>query len=374
MLNTLNHYFLPALAPALFNLANILAGVFLAPWFEKWGILSIHAMAVGALAGGILQFAVQAPLLRRYGFRFRVRLDLRHEGLRRVGRLIAPAVIGISAVQINVLVSTQLASSLGYDGPISWLEYAFRLIYLPIGLFGVAVGVVNLREVSAYSAQKQWEELKETVANSIKLVTLLAMPSAVGLTILSRSIVRVLYEHGHFTASDTEWTALALAVYSAGLIGYSCIKVYVPTFYALNDTATPVRISIGCVGFSVLSNLALVAVLPRDYKYLGLAATTAVAALLNSLLLSRSFNKRLGTLERFKLKSALLRTGAAALAMGLVVFAASRYGALIWPDPSLVEEGVLLAVTMGGGMAVYFSACLLLKVEEASLVVRRFRR
>jgi putative peptidoglycan lipid II flippase len=167
MLNTLNHFFLPALAPALFNLAVILAAIFLIPPFNRFGVLPIYAMAIGALSGGILQFAVQLPVLWRHGYRYQFRLSFHHEGVRQIARLIAPAVIGISAVQLNVLVNTQLASQIPYTGPLSWLEYAFRIIYLPIGLFGVSVGVVNLREVSAHAADEKWEDLKETVANSL---------------------------------------------------------------------------------------------------------------------------------------------------------------------------------------------------------------
>jgi putative peptidoglycan lipid II flippase len=147
ILNTLNHFFLPALAPALFNVTLILWGLFLVPEFENRGVVPIYAMGFGALVGGFLQYAVQIPLLRKEGYRFRFRLSLQHPGIRKMGRLMAPAIVGVSAVQINVLVNTQLASFLQDNGPVSWLSYAFRIIYLPIGLFGVAVGIVNLKEV-----------------------------------------------------------------------------------------------------------------------------------------------------------------------------------------------------------------------------------
>ena len=154
ILNTLNHFFIPALAPALFNVALISAGIFLVPQFENWGILPIHAMGVGALVGGLLQYGMQLPLMRQHGYRFRFRIDLAHEGVRKIARLIAPAILGVSAVQINVLVNTQIASFLQENGPVSWLSYAFRIIYLPIGLFGVAVGVVNLRTSHSWPLRK----------------------------------------------------------------------------------------------------------------------------------------------------------------------------------------------------------------------------
>ena len=161
-------------------MALIAAGIFLVPQFDNWGILPIHAMGVGALVGGLLQYGMQLPLMRQHGYRFRFRIDLAHEGVRRIARLIAPAIVGVSAVQINVLVNTQIASFLQENGPVSWLSYAFRIIYLPIGLFGVAVGVVNLRDVSLLATQEKWEELKRRLANSIKLISILAIPSAVG--------------------------------------------------------------------------------------------------------------------------------------------------------------------------------------------------
>ncbi|UCF36179.1 MAG: murein biosynthesis integral membrane protein MurJ, partial [Acidobacteriota bacterium] len=247
VLNTLNHYFIPALAPALFNLTIILFAIFAAPAFEARGILPIYAMGFGALAGGLLQYAIQVPLLRKEGFRFRFSIDFKHPGIRRILRLLGPAIVGVSAVQINVLVNTQLASFLQDNGPVSWLSYAFRIIYLPIGLFGVAVGIVNLKEVSSHAARKEFNELKETVANSLKLVAFLAVPSTVGLVVLANPIVDVLFERGDFLARDTEFTSYALMAYSLGLFAYSCLKVYVPTFYALNDTRTPVRISLTAV-------------------------------------------------------------------------------------------------------------------------------
>jgi putative peptidoglycan lipid II flippase len=373
MLNTLNHYFLPALAPALFNLAIILAGVLLVPVFGDWGYLPIYAMAVGALAGGVLQFAVQLPVLWSHGYRYRPRLSLQHEGLRHIARLIMPALVGISAVEINVLVNTQLASQLGYNGPLSWLEFAFRIIYLPIGLFGVAVGIVNLREVSIYAVEEKWQDLKETVANSIKLTLLVALPSTAGLVVLAQPIVRILFEHGRFTAADTQWTAYALICYSIGLTAYSLVKIFVPTFYALKDTRTPVRVSVTAVATNIAVNLTLIAILPFQYKYLGLAFGTSVSVILNSLLLARSFEKRLGSLRDYAVVPALLKTLSAATVMGLVVY--FLHGKLEWHlGTSFAGRLGSLLTSIAGGMGVYFAVALLLRVEEVRMVVRRLRR
>lgn len=371
MLNTLNHYFLPALAPAFFNMALILAGFLLVPLFDEMGILPIHAMGVGALAGGVLQFAVQLPLMYRHGFRFHWGLDFRHEGIRRMLRLIGPAVFGVSAVQINVMVNTQLASFLQENGPVSWLNYAFRIIYLPIGLFGVAVGVVNLREVSVFAARERWRELKETVANSVKWIILLSVPSTVGLVVLAQPVVRVLFERGDFTPADTLYTSYAVAAYALGLLGYSCLKAYVPTFYALNDTRTPVRISMQAVLVNIVLNVFLVGVLPAEYKFVGLAFGTAVSVSLNSSLLAYRFQERLGSLREYRVAATFWKSLLAALLMGMAVLAAYRF-LESGGSGSLAGQLVALLFSITGGFLVYLAGCYALGVGEVRELVSRW--
>ncbi len=374
ILNAHDRYFLPALAPAFFNVCLILAGLFLAPRFEAWGTFGIYAIAVGALAGGLAQLAVQLPLLVRLGFRPRFRWKPCDPGIRRIARLLGPAVVGVSAVQITVLINTQIAAFLG-DGPISWLSYAFRIIYLPIGLFGVAVGVVNLREVSVYAAHQQWEELKETVANSLKLIAVLAMPSTLGLWALAEPITRVLYQRGAFTAADTFNTSQALIFYGIGLFAYSCVKVYAPTFYALDDTRTPVRISLMAVVVNLITNVVFVFfLLPEPIAFAGLALGVSFGVLFNSWMLARSFKERLGGLERYGVGTVLAKTLAAAVAMGVLVH--FGHG---WLEARIAGEGELprllaLGISVGAGGLLYFGFCLLLGVEEVRLLVKRLRR
>ncbi len=376
VLNTLNRFFLPSLAPAFFNLAVILAGLFLVPLFERRGILPVYAMGVGAVLGGLLQFAAQWPLLHRQGYRFRFCFESGHQGLARIRRLLAPAVLGISAFQLSLVINTFLASFLG-NGPLSWLSYAFRVFYLPIGLFGVAVGTVNLREVSVSAAQKNWEELKETVASSIKLVALLAVPSTIGLMILAVPIVELLFERGQFTHQDTLRTAYALIFYSLGLVAYSCIKVYVPTFYALEDTRTPVLISTLTVLIGVVLNTTLLfLVLPHlvpGYEYVGLAFGTTFSVTANQFLLARSFSRRLGSLSSYQVKSEILKTVVSAVIMGVVVFSLSQLFESCQAGTNLLEKGLSLATCMGVGALVYFGSCFLLRVEQARVLFPYYR-
>ncbi len=374
LLNTLNHFFLPALAPALFNVALILSGLLLVPWFERAGVLPIYAMGVGAILGGLLQYAIQVPLLRREGYRFRFRIDLQHPGIRRMGRLLGPALVGVSAVQLNILINTQLASFLQDNGPVSWLSYAFRIIYLPIGLFGVAVGVVNLRDVSVHAAGEQFEALKETVANSVKLVSFLALPSSVGLIVLARPVVDVLFERGGFTAQDTIYTAWALVAYSLGLLAYSCNKVYVPTFYALDDTRTPVRITLVTVLVNLGANLVLLVLLPAEYRFVGLAAGTSISVTLSNWLLASRLRRRLGDFRSYRIAGTITHHLTLALAMGGLVFLVDRMFAVWWPDPDLMREIAALAGCLAAGGGVYLGLAALTGVPEMKHLVQAWRR
>lgn len=363
VLNAFGYFFLPALAPALFNVALIGAALFLVPLFERLGVLPIYAMAVGAIVGGILQFGVQIPVLRRQGFRFRFVLDWRDAGLRRMQRLLGPALVGVSVVQLNVLVNTQLASFLGDNGPVSWLNYAFRIMYLPIGLFGVAVGTVNLREVSVHAAARRWEALKDTLEHSVRLVSFLAVPSAVGLIVLAGPIVELLFERGGFTAFDTQRTAWALAAYAVGLVAYSSNKVYVPTYYALDDTRTPVRMSLIGVAVNLAVNLTLILILPADVRFAGLALGTSVSVSVSNALLSRGLARRLGDFGRSRIRSSGVRQLAASLVMALVVVYL-RWACFPELPSGLLEKAAAVGLLVLLGAGTYLLGCTVLAVPE----------
>src|SRR5207253_6800721 len=190
---------------------------------------AITGMAIGTLIGGLLQVLVQVPSLGRVGFRYRPILHAADPGLRQVMRLMAPATIGAAAVQVNVFVNNNFASYLG-DGPVSWLNVAFRFMQLPIGLFGVAIGTVTLPVVSRYGARGDTAALAATVGQALELVALLCLPAAAALAVFGVPVIGLVYEHGRFTAGDTMAAAQALAGYAIGLAGYAGIKVLAPTF------------------------------------------------------------------------------------------------------------------------------------------------
>ena len=369
MLNTFDRFFLPAVTTAFFNLAVIGAALLAVPWFESRGIPGIYAVGFGAVAGGALQILVQAPTLARLGFRFRFRIQLNHPELVHIARLIGPAVLGVGVTQFAVVITTILASTLG-DGPISWLNFAFRIIYLPIGLFGVAIGIVNLRDVSAYAAGEYWKELKQTVANSLRMVLCLAIPSTLGLMVLATPIVGTIFERGRFSPFDTQQTAAALVLYSIGLTSYSCVKIFVPTFFALGDPRSPVRVSMITALVHIATNLLMIFVFcPPGYEFLGLAFATSLSLVLNQALLMRKLRSTLGSFRGLGVAEVAGKALLCSLLMAGSVFALSW-----WLSPyelKGVERIAALGACIVLGAAVYLLAAMGLRIEEVKMLISR---
>jgi putative peptidoglycan lipid II flippase len=232
---------------------------------------------------------------------------------------------------------------------------------------------VNLRQVSRLASEEKWEDIKATVAHSIKLISLLSLPSTVGLIVLAHPIVELIFERGRFSSSDTTHTAYALMCYSLGLFSYSCVKIYAPTFYALGDTRTPVRSSIVAMATNISVNLALITLLPTSYKYLGLATGTSLSMGLNNALLVHSFRARLGTLQTYKVASTVGKNLMAAGVMGVVVYALNQWFQSTWESMGTPQLLVSVSSTIGVGVLVYFVCCRLLGVEEIRYIFSRLR-
>ncbi|MHC4429826.1 MAG: murein biosynthesis integral membrane protein MurJ [Planctomycetota bacterium] len=308
VLNTCGRFFLPSVAPAFFNVAAIVGVVALVPVLPRFGLDPGLSLAIGAVAGGALQFLVQVPAMRAEGFLFRLELAWRDPGLRRIAWLMLPATFGLAATQINILVDTVLASMFG-DGPITYLAYAFRLMQLPIGLFGVAIGTANLARVSRDAAVKDREAMRASLAGALRAAALLILPATFGLIALREPIVRVLFEHGRFDGEDTRRTSAAVLCYALGLFAYAVTKIQVPTFYALGDTRTPVLASVASVAAKVATNFVLIFLLRRLAfdPFLGLALSTSLAAWVNAVWLGIGLRRRMGRLERHRLVSTHLK-------------------------------------------------------------------
>jgi putative peptidoglycan lipid II flippase len=381
MLNAFNIFGLPALASAFFNIGSIVGGLLLGFSLGPMiGLSPIAGMAYGTLIGGFLQLAVQWPRLRRCGVSYRFDFSVSDPGVRQIFRLMGPAIIGTAAVQVNVFVNTNFASAIVdpatgavLNGPVSWLNYAFRFMQFPIGVFGVAIATATLPTLSRSTADPDYDEFRRTLVHSLALVFLLCIPSAVGLAVLGRPIVALVFEHGRFTGFDTVQTANALAAYSVGLAGYAAVKVLSPAFYALNDARTPMLISLGSIAVNYLMNSLLVS----RFGHVGLAFSTSTVALVNFLLLAVLIRRRLGTLGGRRLASTVLRICAASLPMALAAwFTIELVTAL--PMRGIALE--LIQVVGGIGLAAltFYSSCRLFGVQEVNdavhAVAGRFAR
>jgi putative peptidoglycan lipid II flippase len=245
VLNACNRFAVPALASTFFNVGSLAFGLILGYLLgPRLGIDPITGMAIGVVLGGALQLLWQLPSLKAEGFRFRPAFDWNHPLLRKIFRLMGPAIIGNAAVQINVLVITNFASRIPGNGPVSWLSYSFRFMQLPLGLFGVAIASATLPSISRSAGIGDFDEFRRTLSKSLGMVFLFTLPSAVGLILLGRAMIGAIYQGGKFSAYDTQQTALALSCYAVGLAGYSALKVLNPAFYALHDARTPMIVSL----------------------------------------------------------------------------------------------------------------------------------
>ena len=366
ILNACNQFGVPALASTAFNIGSLSFGLLLGRWLGPHiGIPPIYGMAYGVVLGGALQLAWQMPSLYRAGFRFRPAFDWSHPGLRHIMRLMGPAILGNAAVQINVTVNNNFASWLG-DGAVSWLNYAFRFMQLPLGIFGVAIASATLPAISRRAAEEDMDGFRETLSRSLGLVFLLTVPSAVGLAVMGQSIVGAIYQFGAFKAFDTEQTARALACYAIGLAGYSAVKVLNPAFYALNDARTPVIVSFG----SVLVNIAAVTYLIRvaHMGHEGLALSTSGVAVFSSIALFWVMRNRIGGIYGRNLWRSFTRVLAASLLMGAVAYLSSRtiIGAIGTSKASrLLDLGISIPLAL---VTLYLS-CRALKVPELDMAL-----
>jgi putative peptidoglycan lipid II flippase len=358
MLNSLRRFFIPALSPAMFNVATIGCAFGLVPFMKDVGLPPIAGIAIGTVVGGLGQIVLQWPLLKREGFRYRAVLDFNDPDLREVLRLIGPGTLGLAAVQINVVVNTYLASS--EPGAVSWLSYAFRLMYLPIGLFGVSIATAALPEIARHASATDLPSIRRTVSGALRMMLMLNVPATLGLMVLAHPIVALLLEHGRFTPSDTDATAVALMFYAPGLLGYSAVKIAAPTFYSLRDSRTPVVVSV----LSVLANLGINLALFRLMGFRGLALGTALAAMFNAVALLWLLRRRLDGLEGRRIATSLVKILIASFVMGLAAWYTSAWLTRAIPDDALVWKAVRVAAAIAAGVVALVASARLLRIAE----------
>jgi len=367
ILNTKGRFFIPALASSFFNLGSIIGGVGLAFLLAENGQPSIVGMAIGTLIGGMLQLGGQLPSLFRTDFKFRPHLNLKDPGLHRILKLMTPAVFGLAALQINVFINTYFASSL-QEGSLSWLNYAFRFFQFPVGVFGVAISVAALPLLSRQAAIKDFARLKETFTSSLTLAFSLTIPASVGLVLLAEPIIRIIFEHGNFTAADTFKTAAALRFYALGLFAYASVKVMVPVFYALDNTRYPVVGSFLAVAANIL--IILLTIVPLQHRAMALSISGAMTV--NFLFLGIILYWKLGGYSLSYLATGLGKVLAASLLMGIYLYV---LGVILreWMQQGFFHDFLGLIFFVASSAVLYGIALYLLKLQELKLIVDKLQ-
>jgi len=376
MLNAKNVFGIPATASSFFNLGSIIVGVGVG-WLidPHFGVRATMGLAIGTLVGGAMQFGVQLPSLRRLGYRFQPDFHWRDKGVKAILRLMGPSVIAASSTQVNVLVNSVFASNLG-NGPVTWLQYSFRLMQLPLGIFGVALGTVSLPLLARMAAADNIAGFRTELARGMRLAFLLTIPASVGLILLAEPIMSVLFQHGRFNAHDAYEAAAALRFYAIGLCGYAALKVLVNAFYAVDRRKTPMFVSFGAVGLNLLLNWLFTVRLGWGHE--GLAFSTACIATTNFVVLYFLMHRHLGRLESRTMASLLLRLGVASAVLAGICWLGDHYLLAGWAHERFwPKAGSLTAVIVAGAGAFFFCATAL-RIREmqdiASAVQRRLRR
>jgi putative peptidoglycan lipid II flippase len=369
MLNAARRFVIPAFAPATYNVVFIACTFLLVPLFRsEGGVEPVMALSIGTLLGGLAQVLTQWPALRREGYRHRWILDVHDARLREVLRLMGPATLGVAAAQVSILVTTYLATS--QPGVATALTYAFRLIYMPIGIIGVSVATAAIPELSRQAAAGDHGQMRATLSSGLRMMLMLAVPATVGLMVLDGPIVELIFEYGEFRAADTALTAGALFYYAPAIVGYSVVKIAAPSFYSLQDARTPAAISV----VSILLNVMFCVMLFRQMGYSGLALGTALAASVNAGALLVLLSRRIGGLEGARVLVSFVKICVAAAAMGV---AASWFDASLrelWPGASVGARLVRVGGAIGGAIGVLAVAAFVLRIEEFRQVVRRVLR
>jgi putative peptidoglycan lipid II flippase len=365
MLNALHRFFIPAVSPAMFNVVFIACAVGLYPVCTALGIPPIMSLTSGMLLGGVAQVLAQWPALRREGYRHQWILDFRDPGLREMLILMGPGTLGVAAAQINVFVNTVLATS--EAGAPSALSYAFRFMYLPVGIFGVSIATAAIPTLARHAAVGALDEMRNTLSWGLRLMLALSVPATVGLMVLTGPIVELIYQRGRFGAGDAQIVGASLFYYSPGIIGYAIVKIASPSFYSLRDARTPVIVSV----VTILTNIGLNLWLNSVMGFRGLALGTAIAANVNAGLLLYLLSRRLDGLDTARVTRTLVKVALASAAMGLVAYFTEAGLHHLLPAPRLVPRLLRVGGAIGAGVATLAAAAWMLRLEEFQQAVGR---
>ncbi|MDI6703548.1 MAG: murein biosynthesis integral membrane protein MurJ [bacterium] len=354
ILNSCRHFFLPAIAPILLNLGMIASIYLLCPAFTQ----PIIGLAIGVLIGGFGYLIIQIPGLIKHKMRYQLTFDLSHPGLREISHLFIPAILGLAASQMILIFIGRILASYLVVGSVSFLYFANRLIQLPTSLFGVAIATVSFPSISEYAAINQPHKVKDTFLYSLKMVIFTTIPVTIGLIILGKPIIQVLFQRGEFSEASVQDTYSCLFYYSFGLIGYSSLKVIIRTFYALKDAITPLKVGL----LIILVNVILSLILMRPLEASGLALATSISSLLNVSILLIILEKRIGHMVSKEMLIFFLRVLFAAGIMGLIC--------LFLITKLQITLILRVSITIIAGIISLFFISRFLHIEEANLILK----
>jgi len=368
MLNTKNRFAVPAFAPALFNVSSIafsIMGYYIAP---RMGFHPTAGAALGVLVGGAFQFLIQTPTMYRIGFRYKPIIDFKDPSLRQVMKLVGPAIISSAAMQISVYINSSFASQ--FDGWLTWITLSFRLMYLVVGVIGVAFSTATLPRLSRMVAEGSMDKYRETFSYAVKMVLILAIPSSAGLIALSKPIISMIYEHGVFSSYDTDQVAGALVCYAFGLCGYSGFKIARDGFYAIKDIHTPVVISLFTVSLNALLNYIFIFRLGFDHRSLAIATSCSIT--MNFVLLIVFLRRRVGSFGLNDIISVFIKSVIASTIMGFI--ASLVYNQLA----RFTGNNISLMIAIIISLTVLYFAYRILRLREfdqiISAIVRRVKK
>jgi putative peptidoglycan lipid II flippase len=366
MLNSLRSFFVPALAPAMFNVACIASVFLIVPFMPGLGWDPMVGLAIGTILGGLGQVLLQWPALRREGFRFWPRFAPTDPRFLEIVRLMLPGTLGLAAAQVNQLVNVYLATGEG-EGAVTHLGFAFRLMYLPIGLFGVSIATAAIPGITRHAAAGDTDGVRNDVSQALRMMLMLNVPATLGLIVLASPIVALLVEYRKVTASNTAGIAAALMGYAPGLVGYSAVKIASPTFYALRDARTPVAVGVISIVLNVVLNLILV----RTLSYPGLALGTGLAALANAGILFWLLRRRLGGLDDARVATAVVKIVIASLVMAAAAWSVEHELAIVWAGDEPWRRAVRVGLAIAAGLGTLALTARLLRLHEFQVAFGR---
>lgn len=363
-LNTKRIFFIPALAPAMLNIAIIISVVLLASRMEQ----PIIAVAIGVVCGGLLQFVFQLPSFFKEGYSLKTDFNFRHQGLKKMSMLILPATMGMAVAQINIFISTILGTYLP-EGSITYLYYSMRLVQFPIGIFGVAMGMAVLPTLSEHVAKGEFNKLCDDLSFSMRLLFFITIPAMAGLIFLREPIVNILFQRGKFDYIATLGTAQALLFYSIGIWAVVGVRVMTASFYSMQDTKTPVKIAVSALVMNVILSI----ILMKSLKHSGLALANSLASSLNFTLLFLFLRRKINGINTKRLIQSFVKTALASLIMGII--GGMLIIGEIWHfDGNVLYKACYLSGVIILCIGIFFILSLILKNEEAFYVLNFLKR